>query len=104
MPSGSVELLFSSASVLVLLAGVYYAYILSRKTAKATVVWSLLLLLTLVLLLNSVAEVFEFSGGGSGSAGLEAVGESLEHTTLVASSAMFLCVALVLRRSLFVPV
>ncbi len=116
----SYALAFHALSSIVLLAGLYYTYQLNRRTGKASVIWSFLLLVFLTLFLYQAAESVEYMDKGSHAAGppaglhasieksismtLEEFAEEFAHTMPVASGAIFLCLALLMRRSLLVPI
>lgn len=117
----SYALVLSALSSAILLFGIYYTYLVGKRTAKASVLWSLFLLGFLALFFYQFAEVLEYADelilnpeGGSPSwlhtafesffkVSLGAFGEDISHTMPVAAAAIFLCTALVIKRSVLVP-
>jgi hypothetical protein len=111
-------LALSLISSVVLLVGLYLTWEISKRTHKATVVWSLIFFGFLTLFLYQAAEVLEYGDEIYGESDdlihrtfIEVAGvhpedfaEGFTHTMPTASAAIFVCIAIVLRKAIIMPI
>jgi hypothetical protein len=111
-------MVLSMISSVVLAVGLYLTWQISKRTHKATAVWSLFYFGFLTLFLYQAAEVLEYADKIYGESDdvihrifievakvhPEDFAEGFTHTMPTASAAIFVCIAIVLRKAIIVPI
>lgn len=113
-----ISLILTLLSSVILAFGLYFTHKLKIKTTKASAIWPLIFFAFLTLFIYQVAEVGEYGDKliGEPTGGLhlafeqftntsmESFAEGFAHTMPMAAAAIFVCLAIVLRKSILLPI
>ncbi len=114
----SIALILSTLSTIILFIGLIFTNKLRIKTAKASAIWPIIFFAFLTLFLYQIAEVGEYADklAGEPTGGFHLVfeqtlgmtihdfAEGFRHTMPMAAAAILVCLGIVLRKSILLPI